>query len=218
MGCDIHAYIEHYSKKDLLAGKCFVDTSSGAINFGRDYLLFGVIAGVRSLETPVVSPRGLPTNPPLGWECSNEYYMRVVSDEEYQTAQRDLLGQKLVSKSELEKINSAGYLNKIIPDSQNMIPSPYFHNLTWLTLSEMLLVRKKYLLEYIQFYDEMSGLSSKKKKELITFIDSKDEKTLMKYTFHPYESLSLYTTICSMMAMERVNDDIATRFVCWFDS
>jgi len=218
MGCDIHAYIEHYSKKDLLTGKCFVDSYCGRINFGRDYLMFGLLAGVRSLEAPVVPTRGLPTNPPLSWECATEYYLRVVGDEEYETAKRDLLGQRLISKSKLDQVNTSYYGGKLQPDSQNMIPDPDYHSITWLTLDELIMVRKRYLLEYIQFYDELSGISNKKKKELIKFINDTDEKNLMKYTFHPYESLSLYTTICSMMAMERTSDDIVTRFVCWFDS
>lgn len=217
MGCDIHAYIEHYSKKDLVAGKCFVDSYSSRVNFGRDYLLFGLIAGVRSMEAPVVDAKGLPTNPPMSWECSNEYYLRIVSDEEYETSKRDLLGQRLISKSKLEQI-STYYGGKTQVNGQNMIPDPDYHTVTWLTLDELLMIRKRYLLEYIQFYDELSCISNKKRKELIKFIQDKDEKTLMKYTFHPYESLSLYTSICAMMAMERTSDDIATRFICWFDS
>jgi hypothetical protein len=180
--------------------------------------MFGLIAGVRSLEAPVIATRGLPTNPPMSWECSNEYYLRIVSDEEYAAHRRDLLGQKLISKTEFDRINTIYHNNKMTVDSQNMIACPDYHSVTWLTVDELILIRKRYLLQYIEFYDELSGISNKKKKELINFIKDKDEKTLMKYTFHPYESLPLYTTICSMMAMERIGDDTATRFICWFDS
>lgn len=68
MGTDIHAYLQRKNKK---TGKweplnLYVDKGNGPefVNFyiGRDYLLFGQLAGVRGYvdQDPIVSPRGLP--------------------------------------------------------------------------------------------------------------------------------------------------------------
>lgn len=227
MGCDIHAYVEMYSKKDLAAGRCFVDTYASEINFGRNYDLFGLIAGVRSMSSPIVQPRGLPTNPPLSWMCTNEYFLRIVPDEEMNGNRsvygRDLLGQKIISQSELDRINQTHFRSQaIIPNTENMIPNPDYHSLTWLTVNELCVIRKNYLVNYIEYYDEITGAktihSTKKKKDLINFINNKNEKALMKYSFYPYECPTLYATISTMMSLERCNEDIVSRFVCWFDS
>lgn len=53
MGCDIHAYIEKTYENG------YIDLVS-QVYLGRDYDLFGLLAGVRSFETPLVKPRGLP--------------------------------------------------------------------------------------------------------------------------------------------------------------
>lgn len=57
MGCDIHAYIEL-----LEDGQWNLHSTQGAYT-GRNYMLFGMLAGVRSYHpsvTPIVPPRGLP--------------------------------------------------------------------------------------------------------------------------------------------------------------
>ncbi|MCI5065264.1 hypothetical protein MRY87_06035 [bacterium] len=53
MGCDIHAWVEYRSSGESEA-QVF-----GEIWFGRNYELFGLIAGVRGYEM-LFSPRGLP--------------------------------------------------------------------------------------------------------------------------------------------------------------
>lgn len=58
MGCDIHAYVEYIYDGDTYTNVfCY-----GEINFGRDYELFSLIAGVRGISTPIVSPRGFPND------------------------------------------------------------------------------------------------------------------------------------------------------------
>lgn len=52
MGCDIHAHVEV-----KINGKW---EHYNAPYIGRDYELFGNLAGVRRLTTPVVPPRGFP--------------------------------------------------------------------------------------------------------------------------------------------------------------
>ena len=56
MGCDIHAFIEYVYDGDTITN-AFTDDE---LNFGRDYDLFSLIAGVRGMCAPLVSPRGFP--------------------------------------------------------------------------------------------------------------------------------------------------------------
>ena len=67
MGCDIHTYIE-YSKD----GERW--DSWGKIELGRDYILFGLMAGVRQEVLgggPPFPPRGLPDH--LSWRVWYDY-------------------------------------------------------------------------------------------------------------------------------------------------
>ena len=56
MGCDIHLYIE--SKTGL--GDFGWESFGGRIDVGRNYELFGLLAGVRGTREALVAPRGLP--------------------------------------------------------------------------------------------------------------------------------------------------------------
>lgn len=67
MGCDIHMLVET---------ERFGDGSwwdfGGDINPGRDYLFFGIMAGVRDEdEEPIVEPRGLPEG--MGYRTKKYY-------------------------------------------------------------------------------------------------------------------------------------------------
>ena len=214
MGCDIHVYIECYSKKSQLrADTCFVDTFFDNVNFGRNYTLFGFLAGVRSSEDPVVDPRGIPNQPELSWAASRDYYIKVVPDNEY-VKMRDFSGQRIIKQSELEILKNDQY-RKLFINSENMLVNPDWHTPTWLSVEELFLVRKNYLVHNIQYCSELSG---KKRKELVSFISGKNEKDLMKYVFHPYEYAPLHAIISAMISLEKTDDDLKTRFVCWFDS
>lgn len=59
MGCDIHCYIEYHDGHDRWSG------FGGRINPGRNYRLFGALAGVRTDAIEHVQPRGLP--PDIGY-------------------------------------------------------------------------------------------------------------------------------------------------------
>ena len=53
MGCDIHIILQFRKESDI-----WDNINAGYM--GRDYTLFGYIAGVRGGAEPIVSPRGLP--------------------------------------------------------------------------------------------------------------------------------------------------------------
>jgi len=79
MGCDIHAYIEY-----KFSDNNFTEViSDGEISFGRDYELFGILAGVRGMNKPIISPRGFPTanNSPMppNWYVSEQYFKYIDS-------------------------------------------------------------------------------------------------------------------------------------------
>ena len=211
MGCDIHAHIEFFSKSEYKSsGKCYVHCFSGELCFGRDYILFGLIAGVRHSVPPIIKPRGIPTSPGLSYSASDSYYLNVVDDDAPRVSAnsvRSTLAQEWVSEA------YACYTDS----SKMRITNPNFHSATYLTVDELLMIRKMYLLENIEFY---SNISNTKKSELVAFIKTVTPRELMKYTFPSYENASLYTTISSMLALERVSEDsdTETRFVCWFDS
>lgn len=67
MGTDIHLYVEHYNKESKRWDSLSLYKKSSEDKFspvdiydGRDYELFDLLAGVRSMIAPFVLPRGVP--------------------------------------------------------------------------------------------------------------------------------------------------------------
>ena len=56
MGCDIHVWLQEKPKR----GTEWFDVLSDQLPCRRDYLLFGVLAGVRREDVPHPEPRGWP--------------------------------------------------------------------------------------------------------------------------------------------------------------
>lgn len=78
MGCDIFVHLEHYNKEskrweNLSLYKKDTDGTFKSVDVydGRDYELFGILAGVRGCNSPFVYPRGVPDD--LSCEVSNRY-------------------------------------------------------------------------------------------------------------------------------------------------
>lgn len=78
MGCDIYLYVEHYNKESKRWENLFLYKKSSEGEFlpvdiydGRDYDLFGLLAGVRSIIDPFVFPRGVPDD--MSCEVSKAY-------------------------------------------------------------------------------------------------------------------------------------------------
>jgi hypothetical protein len=211
MGCDIHAYIEFFSKSDFKnSRKCFVDCFAGELSFGRDYILFGLVAGVRHHLPPLIKARGIPTEPELSYTVSDAYYLNVVADDAARFSDNS------IRRTLAEEYVSEGYAH-YTDSTKSHITNPNYHSATYLTLDELLTIRKMYLTEIVEFY---ANISNTKKKDLLSFIQKTSTRELMKFSFPDYENVGLYTTICTMMALERVSEDsdTSTRLVCWFDS
>lgn len=121
MGCDIHAYIEFgEDMTDVTRIECF-----GKVRIPRNYLLFALLAGVRSDGTvePVVPPRGIPK--PLSF-CVAGKYTEFVKPKE----RPKLLQDNTVRWWDPDK------LYRVCPD---------WHTPSWLTADELRLVRKEFL-------------------------------------------------------------------------
>jgi hypothetical protein len=211
MGCDIHAYVEmYYSHKSNSFVDCFVEN----ISMGRDYKLFGLLADVRSIHPENLQPKGIPTTPELSYMCAHHYYLSVCEHDKnnsvYYGYSRSIL------RDEAEKLIAQGR-TAYIDAGKTIITNPDYHSATYLCLAEMMQVRKRYLIDNVMYESELSG---KKRKSLVDFMESKDPRTLMQYAFPEHDSLALYATIKTMMALESGagENEVKTRFVCWFDS
>lgn len=78
MGCDIYLYVEHYNKEskrwdNLSLYKKYSEGEFSPVDIydGRDYELFSLLAGVRSIIDPFVLPRGVPDD--MSCEVSKAY-------------------------------------------------------------------------------------------------------------------------------------------------
>ena len=99
--------------------------------------------------------------------------------------------------------------------SDGYVASKYWHTPGYLYKSELIEIRRRYLMETIQ-YDSTSYTGSKRKDALDT-IENSNEVELMKCVFPSIECVPLNATIASMIAIENSGDH-QSRFVFWFDS
>ena len=120
MGCDIHAYLEVISKRDS-DGRQFVDCVSEP-SIGRDYDLFGRMAGVRGGDA-LVGPKGIPKD--LSWRSQVAFTLRIDSDENAS----DYSG----FVAETDKRN---WINEWYDKERRLIYHPDWHTPSWLSTRE----------------------------------------------------------------------------------
>ena len=122
MGCDIHCYIEYKPTKN----KNWY--SFGEVNVDRNYILFGIMAGVRYCGcSPVVEPKGIPKD--ISWYTADSYTLYVVdkkTDEE-----------GCCTKEQVKEWNAEEW-------DEDKIVHPDWHTPSWLTFKELEKVNKKY--------------------------------------------------------------------------
>ncbi len=70
----------------------------GPVQIGRNYLLYGALAGVRAKSAPLVAPRGLP--PTISWHTARRAFRRIHADD---VPPEHLVGRNSVSHSEAER-------------------------------------------------------------------------------------------------------------------
>lgn len=79
MGCDIHCYVEYRNPKSEYDPTRWNDFG-GQINPGRNYRIFGALAGVRHGQPKGCVPaRGIP--PDLAWQAHGDWWVYVTDDE-----------------------------------------------------------------------------------------------------------------------------------------
>lgn len=209
MGCDIHAVIEHYNAEDATS---FPATAfSSEIGFGRDYSLFGFLAGVRSMTRDFIPPRGIPASPAISWDSEASLFLTVQD-----ASCGNFLNHRLILRSEFEELRGS-HPELIVKQNsfgETLIQNPSWHSISWLTLPELYAVRKRYLLDQIEYY---CNISRSKRHELLEFIKAQEPSRLLDYVFPMADSKTLYSSLCTMRALEKFGDT-RTRLVFWFDS
>lgn len=131
MGCDIHLYAEHRRRDD---GYWF--GFGGQMNPGRDYALFGTLAGVRGEGPPVVEPRGYPKD--AGWRARGDYEYAVVADDE-KLGEWLVGGENACSIADAERWRARWLEGPLAEPRHGLVgkvADPDAHTESWLTLAE----------------------------------------------------------------------------------
>jgi hypothetical protein len=81
MGCDIHCYVEHRALVQKSEYDRYWSGFGGRINPGRNYRIFGRLAGVRRDGEEQVAPvRGIPND--LAYDAAGDFWMWIVYEGE----------------------------------------------------------------------------------------------------------------------------------------
>lgn len=211
MGCDIHAYLEYFNTEDKTP---WVDVYAADISFNRNYNLFNALAGVRGFGGPF-DPKGLPKKPPVSMTTFNKYYLKIIEKDlpnnkflYWGTGERTVLrpdAMKMIEQYNLveEDFNGAKYIR-----------NPDWHSASHLELNDLITVRRRYLIDALDYDCSYKG---KKRKEVLGKLESSDPYDLMRLSFPEIECAPLNATIASMIAIENSGPHKA-RLVFWFDS
>lgn len=125
----------------------------GRINLGRDYNLFGYLAGVRSNVNPDVAPRGVPQD--MASDSFSDYWLYIEEDE-------DVVLEGSVTRSSAEKYHGYGsrYMyardayEPVGDEKPRWVEDPDAHTASWLNVQEFeaaVLKAEKAMLEYNEY-------------------------------------------------------------------
>lgn len=140
MGCDIHCYIE-YKPKDSDHWRDF----GGRINPGRNYWMFGAMAGVRATQFKYIEPRGFPNDVASNAFNDNTNYVdddqkeptkQCGEDYHYSRAHAD----EYVAKGYCHYVSRGEMENRWVTDCDH-------HTHSWLNADEFELAIASYLKE-----------------------------------------------------------------------
>lgn len=125
MGCDIHLYMEYKNPENTWSKRW--DNFGKRISVGRDYYLFGLMAGVRGGAKPIAAPRGIPND--IDYYTAQDYYW-FIGD----TNETDTDGSRFITLKDAERWGTTIELD----DKGNpyRIPDPDLHSASWLTFGE----------------------------------------------------------------------------------
>lgn len=136
MGCDIHAYVEvsTWTRDGKDYWDCKIENAGG-----RDYLMFGIMAGVRVDGVQEIETRGLPPFEDLSWRVQGAAFLRVndqfKDDEGY------------CSEEDAERYTGYGEMIFEGAGSQRFVTHPDWHSRSWMTADELARCLGRYMLE-----------------------------------------------------------------------
>jgi hypothetical protein len=135
MGCDIHMYVE-YRKPDsfhrngsLASNKKYWNGFGNRINPGRDYALFGKLAGVRSDTPSLFSVRGLPND--LGYSAQRDSRLYIV---ENNSTRED--GCATLERANQWVKDRGGKIHYNKEGKPTWVDHPDWHSHSWLSVGE----------------------------------------------------------------------------------
>lgn len=220
MGCDIHAYIDFddYVTRD---GKIIVSYFANNINFGRNYTLFSLMAGVRYDKRidrdyqPLFEPRGIFER--LSWQTEGDYILHI-NDEAYNKG-----WEGYCTRQDAADWIARGYSVKMGDDK---ISGPDWHSASWLYADELKRVKDAY--ERIKFYQASWFQYDPPEKQAIPE-NATAKKLPRRYGsgFEWYVTVGEVKTIKTptvfdaiVAAMEALNGDNPqkSRLIFWFDN
>lgn len=137
MGCDIHCYIE-YKKQGDDRWRDF----GGRINPGRNYWMFGAMAGVRTDHIPHLVPRGWPEDCAYAAFDDNTIYV----DENLKESFKHEGESTHYSQSHAEEYVAKGYCKWIERNGlKKWVTNSDWHSHSWLTANEFEVAIAAYL-------------------------------------------------------------------------
>jgi hypothetical protein len=133
MGADIHMYVEYRSKKraqeDQKQGRKPHWISYGdRTNPGRNYTLFGILAGVRGQYEDSFEPKGMVDREEMGWASRGDAYMFIVD-----RPGEEIHEEGCCSREDAERWTQYGC--QIIEDK--WIEHPDWHSHSWMSIEEL---------------------------------------------------------------------------------
>ena len=130
MGCDIHAFVEYADAPSKGAEPYW---QNFVADFGsRNYLMFGILAGVRGADERAFPPKGMPSGR-LSWQTDDKYWLRVAPPDHPEWANLD----GWVSQKIADRWVADGSSKAEGPMPCKRVSHPDWHSHSWLTLDEL---------------------------------------------------------------------------------
>lgn len=146
MGCDIHTYIE-FADFETDAGPYWKNFTQNP--GGRNYIMFGVLAGVRVERVKLFEPKGMPAGR-IGYDTSEDYWLHVAPADHPEWADGDGWVTLETAEQWVEKGYSIGETNKT--GRLERVSGPDWHSHSWLTADELDRAFAHYLEQLPKFY------------------------------------------------------------------
>lgn len=138
MGTDIHLYMEYSQKNDKRSDKYWANFG-GRFSMGRDYELFGIIAGLRTTEdTKHIPLRGVPEN--MGYETREDWWLYIVADDDESKESREARFSDAMRWAGIDDDKCKPGRSAIKVDDKGIptyVQHPDWHSATWLTVEEL---------------------------------------------------------------------------------